>query len=301
MVKFSTRSLRQKLRRIKLNFRRVNFTLVGDEGKPWRRAIGIGAGLFVVLLLLIFGRAEVQLMNSPEIKSIQERGFIRVGIRRDLEGLCGQEDGLESELARRIAMKIFPDGDTGNTLELVEVSSMTAGSRLNDGSVDLVIALMSQPMASQYSFSQSYYSDPCIMVVKSGTSAFALKNVTVGYVQSNKLRITAEEYLLTAFIEKKDADKEMNLTSKPYASYGDLLMALERGEIGGAILPRLYFLKYRDSYDILETSFTVGTVDYAAMGATDSNVLASIADIVIGELRESGELDRLYIEYGLAN
>lgn len=301
MGKFSTRHLRQKLRRIKLNFRRVNFTLVGDEGKPWRTAIGIGAGLLVLLIVLIFGRAEVQLMHSPEVRSIQERGFVRVGIRRDLEGLCGKNDGLESELARHIAQRIFPEGDVGNTLELVEVSSMTAGSKLNDGSVDIVIALMAEPMASQYNFSQSYYSDPCVMVVKSGTSAFALKNVTVGYVQSNRLRTTAEDYLLSAFIDGKEANKELNLSKKSYASYNDLLMALERGDIGGAILPRLYFLKYRDSYDILETSFTLGTVDYAVMGASDSTVLAQIADIVIGDLKESGELDRLYIEYGLAN
>ena len=89
------RRYRRKLRRVQLNFRRMNFTLIGDEGKPWRRAIAIAAGVLLLLVALIFGRAETQLMSSAEVKTVQERGVLRIGVIPDMPGA-----ELESELHR---------------------------------------------------------------------------------------------------------------------------------------------------------------------------------------------------------
>lgn len=80
------RRYRRKLRRVQLNFRRMNFTLIGDEGKPWRRAIAIAAGVLLLLVALIFGRAETQLMSSAEVKTVQERGVLRIGVIPDMPG-----------------------------------------------------------------------------------------------------------------------------------------------------------------------------------------------------------------------
>ena len=81
------RRYRRKLRRVQLNFRRMNFTLIGDEGKPWRRAIAIAAGVLLLLVALIFGRAETQLMSSAEVKTVQERGVLRIGVIPDMPGV----------------------------------------------------------------------------------------------------------------------------------------------------------------------------------------------------------------------
>ena len=219
------RKLRRKFRRLQLNFRRVNFTLIGDEGKPWRRAIALGAGLFVVLLLAIIGGTETQLMATPEVKIIEERGVLRVGIRNDIPGING-EDGLEQALARRIAERILPEGDTENCLELIEVTSMTGCTRLDDGSVDMVIAMASPAMAPTYYYSSPYYSDECILAVMSGTSSFALKNFTVGLIQKNDLRSSAEEALVDAFSEKNN---NFIITKRSYPSYDDMINGLKKG------------------------------------------------------------------------
>ena len=91
------RRYRRKLRRVQLNFRRMNFTLIGDEGKPWRRAIAIAAGVLLLLVALIFGRAETQLMSSAEVKTVQERGVLRIGVIPDMPGA-----ELEKELGLNI-------------------------------------------------------------------------------------------------------------------------------------------------------------------------------------------------------
>ena len=290
------RKLRRKFRRLQLNFRRVNFTLIGDEGRPWRRAIALGAGLFVVLLLALIGGTETQLMATPEVKTIEERGVLRVGVRYDMPGLNG-EDGLEQALARRIAERMLPQSDTENCLELVEVSSMTGCTKLDDGTVDMVIAMMSPSVAPTYYYSSPYYSDECILAVMSGTSSFALKNFTVGLIQKNKLRSSAEEALVDTFTENNN---NFVITKRSYPSYDDLITGLKKGEVGGIALTRLHYEQLSKEYDIVPTSLSFGTVDYCVMAATDNSTLAQIADMEIQELWNSGEMDELHVKYGLS-
>lgn len=289
------RKLRRKFRRLQLNFRRVNFTLIGDEGRPWRRAIALGASLLVLLILLLIGGTETQLMATPEVRTIEERGVLRVGIRTDMPGLNG-EDGLEQAIARRIAERMLPESDAETCLEVVEVSSMTGCTKLDDGTVDMVIAMMSPVMAPTYYYSSPYYSDECILAVMSGTSSFALKNFTVGLIQKNDLRSSAEEALVDSFSEN---NKNFVITKRSYPSYDDLINGLQKGEVGGVALTELHFEQLSEEYDIVPTSLSFGTVDYCVMTATDNSTLAQIADMVIKELWESGEMDELHVKYGL--
>ena len=289
------RRLRRRFRRLQLNFRRVDFTLIGDEGRPWRRAIALGAGLLVLLVLLLIGGTETQLMATPEVKTIEERGVLRVGVRSDIPGLNGEE-GLEQALARRIAERILHEADAETSLELVEVNSVTACTGLDDGTVDMVIAMMSPSMAPSYYYSPGYYSDECILAVMSGTSSFALKNFTVGLIQKNDLRTSAEEGLVDAFAEESDS---FVITKRSYPSYDDLVNGLAKGEVGGVAVTKLHFEQLRQQYDIVPTSLSFGSVEYCVMTASDNSTLADIAGIVIEELKKSGEMDELYVKYGL--
>lgn len=290
-----SRQLRRRAKRLQLNFKRVNFTLIGDEGRPWRRAIAFGAGLLAVIILLLVGGTETQLMATPEVKTIEERGVLRVGIRRDMPGLNG-DDGLEQALARRIAERILPETDLENSLQLVEVSTMTSSTKLDDGTVDMVIAMMSPSMAPSYYYSSSYYSDECILAVMSGTSSFALKNFTIGLIQDNALRNSAEDALVDAFVAENTS---FVITKRAYPSYDDLITGLMKGEVGGVALTRLHFDQLKTQYDIVPTSLSFGTVDYCVMTASDNSILADIAGMVINDLWESGEMYELHAKYGL--
>ena len=241
------RRYRRKLRRVQLNFRRMNFTLIGDEGKPWRRAIAIAAGVLLLLVALIF------------------------------------------------AAKLLPDADPESRIDFRDVTTMTAGANIDDGTVDMVIAHMASQMSAKYTYSDSYYTEECILVVRNGTSAFALKSFTVGYIQSNRLRKTAEDITLSSYLA---ANGSLDIDKKSYASYPDMLSALDRGEIGGAVLPRQVFNELRTQYPITETTLVIGTIDYKVMCPGDSTVLSELASIVIRQMRDSGELAELYAQYG---
>ena len=132
-------------------------------------------------------------------------------------------------------------------------------------------------------------------MVRNGTSAFALKSFTVGYIQSNRLRKTAEDITLSSYLA---ANSSLDIGKKSYASYPDMLSALDRGEIGGAVLPRQVFNELRTQYPITETTLVIGTIDYKVMCPGDSTVLSELASIVIKEMRDSGELKELYAQYG---
>lgn len=284
------RRYRRKLRRVQLNFRRMNFTLIGDEGKPWRRAIAVAAGVLLLIVVLIFGRAETQLMSSAEVKTVQERGVLRIGIIPDMPGA-----ELEKELGRRIAAKLLPDADPESRAEFRDVTTMTAGTNIDDGTVDMVIAHMASEMSAKYTYSDSYYTEECILAVKTGTSAFALKSFTVGYIQSNKLRKTAEDIALQSYLAESGSQ---DMQKKAYASYADMLSALERGEIGGAVLTRQAFDEFCTQYPITETTLVIGSIDYRVMCPGDSTVLSELASMVIRELGDSGELEALCAQYG---
>lgn len=99
---------RKRLRRLEFNFRRHPITLVGDEGRPYRKALLILCGLLLVLLLALFSREEPQLMASPEVDGIQDRAVLRVGIRYDIPDLSGLEQALAQAMAQKSCQKQMP-------------------------------------------------------------------------------------------------------------------------------------------------------------------------------------------------
>lgn len=55
---------------------RLNFTLRGEKGKPVRIALCCAAGLVLLVLLAALLKPRTQLMNTPEIQRIRERGVL---------------------------------------------------------------------------------------------------------------------------------------------------------------------------------------------------------------------------------
>lgn len=287
---------RKRIRRLQLNLRRNPITFTGDEGRPYRVALAVLFGLLLLIIIGLASREEPQLMASAKVLSLQDRGVLRVGVRYDMPGLCAPEGGLEHDLARLLMERLLPEADPSAGLSLVEVNAMTFGPKLDDGGVDAVIALSSSAMASKYSYSIPYYSDPCLLVALAGTPAFVLENMEIGVVQSNKIRTSPEAALLDAY---SAAHPGLNLTKKPYASYPDMLSALQSGKVRAVLLTELYAKRYAQEYPITATAFSLGSVDYAICAASDSDALAQIGSRLLNELTADGRLAELYRAHGL--
>ena len=284
------------MRRLHFNLRRNPITFTGDEGKPYRTALYTLAALVLVIILALASREEPQLMASAEVVSLQDRGVLRVGVRYDVPGLCAEEGGLEHDLARLLTTRLLPDADPTASLQMIEVNAMTLAPKLDDGGIDVAISLAASPMATKYSYSIPYYSDPCLLVALTGTPSFTLESMEVGVVQSNKIRESPEATLFDAY---RVAHPNLGLKAKTYASYPDMLDALANGEVRAVLLTELYAKRYEEAYPITATAFSFGTVDYAICAASDSAALAQIGSLLLGELTKSGELLSLYRANGL--
>ncbi len=284
------------MRRLHFNMRRSPITFTGDEGKPYRTALYILAALALVIIVALASREEPQLLASAEVISLQDRGVLRVGVRYDVPGLCTNEGGLEHDLARLLTTRLLPEADPTASLQMIEVNAMTLGPKLDDGGIDVVIALAASSMTTKYSYSIPYYSDPCLLVALTGTPSFALENMEVGVAQSNKIRESPEAALFKAY---NAAHPNLGLKAKTYASYPDMLDALANGEVRAVLLTETYAKRYGEAYPITATAFSFGTVDYAICAASDSAALAQIGSLLLGELTKSGELLSLYRANGL--
>ncbi len=287
---------RRRLRRLQFTFRHKSFTLVGDEGRPYRRALALGGGFLLVLLLLLLSREEPQLMSSPEILAIQDRATLRVGVRNDVPGLNGPEGGLEQALAEALAARVLPDADPDSRLELIEVNTMTMGAKLDDGSVDAVIAMAAAPMAAKYYYSDPYYQDPCLLITLANAPAFQLQNMEIGVVQSNSVRNNPELSLVESYLVTHPS---LGLRTRTYASYPDMLEALARGEIRAAAMVESCIGLYQEEYGVVSVDFSFGTVDYAICSPSDASALASVGSLLLQDLEESGGLQSLYQANGL--
>jgi polar amino acid transport system substrate-binding protein len=107
------------------------------RGVSWLRA----AGLLVWLALVMVPQA----MASPVLQGIQSSGVIRIGIKSDFPpfGMLdseGQPTGLEVDLARDVARRL------NVKLALIKVSTENRLQRLEQGSVDLLIATTADTM-----------------------------------------------------------------------------------------------------------------------------------------------------------
>ena len=287
-------------------------SLRGSEGKPFRIALYCAAALLFIVIIAVVNRPKNQLMNTAEMKRIGDRGVLVVGVRSDVPGFAFDGEGLEIELAQLFAEYLLPDTEADAAVKFVVVSGQTAATKLSDGSIDVAIALMQKGASSKYAYSYAYYTDTCVVAVAPGDEQRPLNEMLLGYVQN-----TAGSNVLTNYISEHETKVERTLLQrlrgitpelpegaitfekKAFASYPDMLIALENGRIDGAVLTGIYAERYSQSYDFSIHSTRLGTVEYAIAASADEPAIAQLADVFIYELRRSGRLDALLEKYGL--
>ena len=289
--------------RVKPAARHKRITFVGDDGRLWRGvAVVAGIVLFLVILIVI-SRPEPQLMASAEIQSVEARGILRVGVREGMIGLSSDGDGLEVALARALADRMLPDISGESAVKLVTVTSATAGARLDDATVDVVFALLEKDASPQYLYSDAYYTDTARFVMPEGKGSDPLYNITVGCLQptawmtsSDKLP-SAGQTLLDAYVTAHPSD---GIKTRTFASYDDMLLALQSGEIGAAVMTDLYLQKYSEGYAFSVSPTPLGSVDYAMACTTDCPAFVELFNLLLSEMNADGSLAALYAQYGLS-
>jgi len=76
---------------------------------PWK-IVGIGAGVIAaIVLLVLMARPTATLVSSAEVATIRNRGILHVAVLEGMPGYCADGEGIEAELAREVARRIFPD------------------------------------------------------------------------------------------------------------------------------------------------------------------------------------------------
>jgi ABC-type amino acid transport substrate-binding protein len=293
-------------------------SLKGHEGRWWRRGLIALGVLILVLLGIKFFKPETQLMNSVEIKRIEQKGVLKVGVRDDIPGLCENGVGLEAELGRLLAEKILPNSD--EPVSFVVCSSKTVTTKLSDGSIDVAIALQTSSAGKGYAHSYPYYTDTvCLVTLSEENVSKASDEMKIGYIPE-----TPAGEVFEALFSKANAAPKQSIIGKifhkpaptpepgnahtidyaKYGSYDELIKALKRGDVDSIVMTGVYINKYfkvrsEDTgvvkYWICDEK--IGSVDYCMLSSSESPALMQLADMLIYELREDGRLNELIMEY----
>ncbi|MBO4385205.1 MAG: transporter substrate-binding domain-containing protein [Clostridia bacterium] len=302
--------------RLKQRFNKLP-TLKGPEGKWWRRGL-IAVGIVLLALILYhFLKPETSLMSSVEVRRVESRGMLTVGVRYDMPGFCENGEGLEAELAMLLAKKLLPDSD--DPLKLVECTSKTVSTKLKDGSIDVAIAL--QTASSSYACSYSYFTDKVYLVtLDRANKAKTPPEMRIGYIPETAAGSVFSAYVLrvTSTAERTIVDKilgrpaptpdpatAVTVDAVKYGSFDELIVALKSGQIDAAVMAGAYVRKYFDAepelsgvseYYICDT--VIGSLDYCIVASKDNPAFASIADMLIYKLNEDETLKELRVKYG---
>ena len=265
--------------------------LAGGQLRLYLTMAGIVIALVLLILLL---RPASQLLNAPEIARAKRLGVLRVGVLTNMPGFSvvdnnGSGEGLEVSLAYAISKQIFPDMDPQVAVELVAVNRYTAISHLKKGDVDVVFAMQRNTGSDLYTYSAPYFTDSVRLLCRAGTEHDALKAKSIGMIENSESAAAWIEY---------DQEHDAMLTAKYYASYPDLVTALRAGKVDyiavpGAVVPGLL----ASGIAVHDTS--LGPAEYVAVSMAESPAFALLADLVIQQMRDSGELNALITQYGL--
>lgn len=280
-------------RRTRKKHARPVLMLKGDHGKKLRRALIIAGAVLLFILLLLLLRPEPVLMKSAEIANVWNNGVLRVGLRSDVPGLCENETGLEWEIAEALAERIMSNSDdyTGDApaLEAVEVTSMSVGAKLRDGSIDAAICLMPKGANSAYAYSRAYYDDPCYILVKPGNENADISKLKVGCIQSassSSLYVPSgatRNLLFSYYSDNKDAGfNTANITG--YAAYTDLFDALDKGHVDAIAINGLMLNKYGGGRTYAKHALDIGSLHYAVAALNANSAIATVADMLLSEM-----------------
>ncbi|MBR3487328.1 MAG: transporter substrate-binding domain-containing protein [Clostridia bacterium] len=295
----------------------IKLTLKGREGR-FLRTVLIALGVIILLIALFkFLKPETQLMSSVEIRRIESRGTLNVGVRGDMPGFCEGGEGLEAELAKLLAKRILPDSADPCRLNVCSPKSVSA--KLSDGTVDIAIALLPRGSVSSAAYSYTYFTDK-VHLVTLDPSKVSLEphEMVIGYIPEtsaggvfasyvSRVTSTGEQSLIDRLLRRPKATPDpasvVTMETRKYGSYDELIAALRRGDVDAIVMAGAYVYRYFEAEagegaaPHYLCSAEIGSLDYCIAASSDQPALTQIADMLIYEMRESGLLHELINKY----
>ena len=131
---------------------KLHTALEGRQGRIIRICAAVLLAVIIIAACFYFIRPRVQLEKTQEIQAIREAGLIRIGVMDDIPGFSENGEGLEIELAELFSEYLMPDAAPGAAIKYIVVSDKTASTKLSDGSIDAVFALMPRNSSSAFSY-----------------------------------------------------------------------------------------------------------------------------------------------------
>lgn len=255
------------------------------------------ATLILGTTLILGGCGSSDSATGDELQKIKDAGVLKVGVKVDVpkfgykDAATGNVEGLEVDIARQIAKKIFGDE---SKIETQAVTAKTRGPLLDNGEIDIVAATftVTEERKNTYNFSDPYFKDHVALLVKKANGIKSLKDLngkTIGVSQSS----TTKDLLLAAATEQG-----VTLNFSEFSTYPEIKAALDSGRIDcfsvdGAILNGYL----DDSTVILDEKFN--PQEYGIASKKSNTALADLINEVIKEMKASGELDKLVKKWGI--
>ena len=147
--------------------------------------------------------------SIKEIKAIQDREVLRVGVKNDVVGfslkdpLTGEYKGFEDSLAILIAKEIGEDVE----VEFTAVTAATRSELIDSGDLDCVLATftITEERKKNWDFSTPYYTDAVSVLVENSSNIHNLKDL-VGKTVGVSSGSTSARALVSAMIDNKVLD-----------------------------------------------------------------------------------------------
>jgi polar amino acid transport system substrate-binding protein len=252
---------------------------------------------FVVLGfgLILGGQMTVPPIFAADLDTIQARGYLIVAVREHWRPLsfrnqAGELAGLEVDLARQLAQRIF---DNPDALVLEVVSNRERLPAVLEDQVDLAIAGITQTPERRrlVSFSLPYYLDGAGVLVRADrpSTLQALAQGRIGLLQGSST-LAALRYLLP----------QAQLV--PAESYQAGLAQLQQGQVeafAGDVSTLVGWQQAQPGYTLLPTVLTAEPLAIALPHGTQFNDLRHVVNQSLREWHQSGWLEERTTFWGL--
>jgi len=251
----------------------------------------------IAVLLVLLGGLVVYTGGDKQIKVIQERGVLRVGVKVDvphfgyLNPATGEMEGLEIDLARAIARDILGND---KAVKFMNITTQTRSAMLNNGEIDIVIATftITEERKNNFNFSRPYFIDELGYLVRLDSPVKRpedLNGKSAGVAQASTAKTA---------LENECALLGIDVTLREYASYPEIKAALNSGNVEAFVADKSILYGYLDDACVLlDEGFN--PQQYGIASKLENDKLAAHVDSLVATLEKNGELAALREKWGL--